>query len=599
MSDAAAFSFFTNKNMTTAEGGMMIVRDPDRRQRARLLRAHGMTASTLDRDRGRAVGYDVVECGHNFRMDELRGALGLVQLERLPAWNETRRELMARYRTALARDTPEVGLPFDAGHPTSGHIMPVLLPAGTDRAAVMASMRAAGVQTSVHYPAIHQFDYYRRTFGSPSLPATEQFSRRELTLPLHPALSPEDVDRVVAALRKALDSPPPANDLTRHELPERTSDVDPSLQDFSDRTVLVVGGAGYVGSVLVPRLLAAGAQVRVLDQLIYDNGFALAPLLDHPRLRFQRGDLRRPDDLAQAAQGATDVVLLASLVGDPICKTYPELAVEINEDGAKGIIDRLDEFGVGRFVFTSTCSNYGIHTSDRLATEESELNPQSLYARTKIAVEEYLLAPSPVRRPVRRPCCGSRRPTDSRRGCASTSRCPSSPGSWPPVRRCRSTTPTPGGPTATSRDISKAIMTVLTAPEQQVRGEVFNVGDTGQQFTKRMIVDEVLQAPGRRLGQLRGGRHRPAQLPGVVREDRAAARLPLRSHGAGVPEHAGAGAAGRCLPRCQRQPAVRQLRGPASGSGSPLVFRFGTLGLGATALSHARCERKCRSHQWS
>ncbi len=214
VSDAAAFSFFTNKNMTTAEGGMMIVRDPDRRQRARLLRAHGMTASTLDRDRGRAVGYDVVECGHNFRMDELRGALGLVQLERLPAWNETRRELMARYRTALARDTPDVGLPFDAGHPTSGHIMAVLLPAGTDRAAVMASMRAAGVQTSVHYPAIHQFDYYRRTFGSPSLPATEQFSRRELTLPLHPALSPEDVDRVVAALRKALDSPPPANDLT-------------------------------------------------------------------------------------------------------------------------------------------------------------------------------------------------------------------------------------------------------------------------------------------------------------------------------------------------------------------------------------------------
>src|SRR5689334_6386853 len=84
---------------------------------------------------------------------------------------------------------------------------------------------------------------------------------------------------------------------------ERTTDV-----DFSDRTVLVVGGAGYVGSVLVPELLSAGARVHVLDQLIYDNGFALAHLLDDPRLRFHRGDLRNRDDLAQAAQGATDVV---------------------------------------------------------------------------------------------------------------------------------------------------------------------------------------------------------------------------------------------------------------------------------------------------
>jgi hypothetical protein len=93
--------------------------------------------------------------------------------------------------------------------------------------------------------------------------------------------------------------------------------------DLSDRTVLVIGGAGYVGSVLVPVLLEAGAQVRILDQLIYDNGFAIMPLLDHPRVHFHRGDLR--GDLAQAAHGVTDVVLLAALVGDPICKSYPEL----------------------------------------------------------------------------------------------------------------------------------------------------------------------------------------------------------------------------------------------------------------------------------
>jgi dTDP-4-amino-4,6-dideoxygalactose transaminase len=186
---------------------MVIVRDEERRQRVRLLRAHGMTANTLDRDRGRAVGYDVVECGHNFRMDELRAAIGLVQLERLPGWNDERRRLMSLYRDGLAAEVAEVVVPFDATHPTSGHIMPVLLPAGCDRAGVMASMREAGVQSSVHYPPIHRFDYYRRTYDPPaSLPETEQFGQRELTLPLHPALSSSDIERVVRALGEAIDT---------------------------------------------------------------------------------------------------------------------------------------------------------------------------------------------------------------------------------------------------------------------------------------------------------------------------------------------------------------------------------------------------------
>ncbi len=266
---------------------------------------------------------------------------------------------------------------------------------------------------------------------------------------------------------------------------ERTTNV-----GFSDRTVLVVGGAGYVGSVLVAELLHAGAQVRVLDQLIYDNGYALAHLLDHPRLRFHRGDLRNPDDLAQAAQGATDVVLLASLVGDPVCKTYPELAREVNEDGAKRIVDRLDDLGISRFVFTSTCSNYGIHESSTLADEESALNPQSLYARTKIAVEEYLLSrgaelgsATTVLRIATAYGLSPRMRFDltvsqfAREMAAGQALQVYDADTWRPYCHVR--------------DISAAIMTVLTAPEDDVRGEVFNVGDTTQQFTKRMIVDEV------------------------------------------------------------------------------------------------------------
>jgi nucleoside-diphosphate-sugar epimerase len=251
--------------------------------------------------------------------------------------------------------------------------------------------------------------------------------------------------------------------------------------DLADRTVLVVGGAGYVGSVLVTRLLDAGARVRVLDQLIYDNGLSLAHLLEDPRLQFKRGDLRKRHDLDQVAQGATDLVLLASLVGDPICQEYPALAREVNEEGAKRVIDRLDEWGVQRCVFSSTCSNYGVHESASLATESSELNPQSLYARTKIAVEEHVLQTAAQ--------------LDA---CATVLRIATAYGLSPRMRFdltvSQFTRELASGaalqvydadtwrPYCHVRDIAKAIMTVLAAPAGLVRGEVFNVGDTGQQF---------------------------------------------------------------------------------------------------------------------
>ena len=185
---------------------MVVVADDERRERLRRLRSHAMTATTIDRQHGRAVGYEVVDCGYNFRMDELRAALGLVQIARLSEWNRGRVELLGYSRAALAREVPQVRVPFDPGHPTSGHILPIVLPSGGDRAAVMSSMRAAGVQTSVHYPAIHEFDYYRRRIDAGALPHTERFSRQELTLPLHPALTRADVDRVVVAVREALEA---------------------------------------------------------------------------------------------------------------------------------------------------------------------------------------------------------------------------------------------------------------------------------------------------------------------------------------------------------------------------------------------------------
>ncbi|MGD9526935.1 NAD-dependent epimerase/dehydratase family protein [Pseudonocardia sp.] len=260
--------------------------------------------------------------------------------------------------------------------------------------------------------------------------------------------------------------------------------------ELAARRVLVIGGAGYVGSVLVARLLDAGARVQVLDQLIYDNGFALHHLLDRDGVTFTRGDLRDERVVAAAAAGTDDVVLLASLVGDPICAKYPDLAREVNADGAKRIVDALDRLGVRRFVFTSTCSNYGIHDPDSLAAETAELNPQSLYARTKIEVERHLLAAAPsldtsatVLRIATAYGMSARMRFDltvsqfTRELAAGGDLLVYDADTWRPYCHVR--------------DIAKAVMTVLTAPEERVRAEVFNVGDNGQQFTKRMIVDEV------------------------------------------------------------------------------------------------------------
>ena len=203
-SDAAAFSFFANKNMTTAEGGMVLLRDAALVDRVRYLRSHGMTSGSLDRVRGRAVGYDVVECGYNYRIDELRAALGLVQLDQLQGWNAARVSIIDTYRKAIAENLPEVTVPFDAQHATSGHIMPVLLPDGADRTDIMARLKAAGIQSSVHYPPVHTFSYFQDSMGALSLPSTEAFGMRQLTLPLHPKLDDYDVMRVVTELKAAL-----------------------------------------------------------------------------------------------------------------------------------------------------------------------------------------------------------------------------------------------------------------------------------------------------------------------------------------------------------------------------------------------------------
>ncbi len=201
------YSFFSNKNMTTGEGGMLVTDDDTLAKRLHTLRSHGMTSLTWDRHHGHAWSYDVVDLGYNYRIDEVRSALGRIQLEKLPGFNERRRELTLHYYELLQELCPEVGLPFK-DHPgvSACHLMPVLLPEGVSRITVMEHLKSAGIQTSIHYPPVHQFSAYQDLKGmnAASLPLTESLALRELTLPLYPTLPEEKIRLVVEELRAAL-----------------------------------------------------------------------------------------------------------------------------------------------------------------------------------------------------------------------------------------------------------------------------------------------------------------------------------------------------------------------------------------------------------
>ena len=226
-----AFSLFSNKNLTCGEGGLVTTDDEEVARTLRLKRSHGMTSLTLDRHEGRAVSYDVLQLGYNFRLDEIHAALALAQMERLPGFLWARHRLFLAYRERLTRlpvalpfadraelQSPAAGEPAGAGAgagaagegqalpPFGIHILPILLPARADRRAVMAHLKSRGIQSSIHYPPIHLFEAYRGDSrnGREVPTRTEALSARQLTLPFYPSMTIAQVDEVVDALREAL-----------------------------------------------------------------------------------------------------------------------------------------------------------------------------------------------------------------------------------------------------------------------------------------------------------------------------------------------------------------------------------------------------------
>lgn len=251
-------------------------------------------------------------------------------------------------------------------------------------------------------------------------------------------------------------------------------------------TILITGGAGYLGSVLAGQLFAKGERVRVLDSLLY-GGEALLGLYPHDEFEFVYGDLRDADAVGRALEGVTNVVHLAAIVGDPACKREPDLAREINYDASLALYERAQD--AERFVFASTCSNYGrMGDPSEYVTEESPLQPLSLYAETKVAVELALLEQTN----------GSGPKTTVLRfatlfGLSPRMRFDLTVNEFAAELALNGRLEVYGEqfwrPYIHVCDAARAVRRVLDAPAETVADEVFNAGDTKENYRKQDLVD--------------------------------------------------------------------------------------------------------------
>jgi nucleoside-diphosphate-sugar epimerase len=254
--------------------------------------------------------------------------------------------------------------------------------------------------------------------------------------------------------------------------------------------ILVTGGAGYIGSTLVRILLAEGHRVRVLDSLLH-GGDALLGVWADPGFEFIRGDISDPRVFKPALAGVEAVVHLAAIVGDPACARKPELAKAINLESSLALIEESQRSGIKRFIFASTCSNYGKMTdADQYVDEDSELQPVSLYAETKVAVEKALLGSGRA---------GDWCPTPLRFatifGVSTRMRFDLTVNEFTMEMLTKKHLKVYGEqfwrPYVHVRDAARAMQLVLSSPAEKVAGRVFNVGSTAQNFQKAQLVEMI------------------------------------------------------------------------------------------------------------
>lgn len=256
------------------------------------------------------------------------------------------------------------------------------------------------------------------------------------------------------------------------------------------RNILLIGGAGYVGTVITSHFLKLGYKVKALDNFVYKNQESIQAYLGDENYEFIAGDLGDENALKNASKGIDNVVILAGLVGDPITKKYPDESYKINEVGVQTCIDFFDNENIKKMILISTCSNYGLIKENELADENFELNPLSLYAKAKVAAELHLM---------------------SKKGnvgyTGTVLRFATAFGLSPRMRFDLSVSEFVRDlyfgeellvfdehtwrPYCHVRDFARLIEKVINADNEKVNFEVFNAGGEVNNFTKKMIVDTI------------------------------------------------------------------------------------------------------------
>jgi dTDP-4-amino-4,6-dideoxygalactose transaminase len=199
--DIGCFSFFSNKNMATGEGGMITTNSDELAEKLKLLRSHGMTSLTWDRERGHSFSYDVVGLGYNYRIDEIRASIGQIQLNKIDD-NNAKRAIATNIYKELLDDCNQISYPFsNAQNISSYHLFPILLCKNVERKKFMQFMKSKGIQTSIHYPPIHTFTDFKSNYQNCKLPYTEDVAKRLVTLPLFPNIHNNQIQYTVESIK--------------------------------------------------------------------------------------------------------------------------------------------------------------------------------------------------------------------------------------------------------------------------------------------------------------------------------------------------------------------------------------------------------------
>jgi dTDP-4-amino-4,6-dideoxygalactose transaminase len=203
--DFSFFSFFSNKNLAVGEGGMVFSKDSILNEKIRLMRSHGMDRVTLERHLGRAISYDVVVPGLNYRADEIRAAIGREQLRKLADGNARRKEIYEIYVKLFEGSNVLPAFNFHSAETIAAyHIMPIILPFEADRDSVINELKNKGIQTSIHYPNFKEFKAYARIASEHKTPIVDNITSRTLTIPLHPRMTDHDAEKVARILLEVI-----------------------------------------------------------------------------------------------------------------------------------------------------------------------------------------------------------------------------------------------------------------------------------------------------------------------------------------------------------------------------------------------------------